>query len=65
MKNIDDEVTDEELREHFSQCGTITSAKLMRDNKGLSKGFGFVCFSSPEEAAKAVSTFHGMCSVGS
>ncbi|KAG8501012.1 hypothetical protein CXB51_003047 [Gossypium anomalum] len=59
VKNIDDEVTDEELREHFSQCGTITSAKLMRDNKGLSKGFGFVCFSSPEEAAKAVSTFHG------
>ncbi|KAE8717033.1 Polyadenylate-binding protein 7 [Hibiscus syriacus] len=59
VKNIDDEVTDEELREHFSQCGTITSAKLMRDNKGLSKGFGFVCFSSPEEAAKAVNTFHG------
>ncbi|KAE8719033.1 putative FKBP-type peptidyl-prolyl cis-trans isomerase 1 [Hibiscus syriacus] len=60
VKNIDDEVTDEELREYFSQCGTITSAKLMRDNKGLSKGFGFVCFSSPEEAAKAVDTFHGM-----
>ncbi|KAK8672183.1 hypothetical protein V6N13_110556 [Hibiscus sabdariffa] len=59
VKNIDDEVTDEELREHFSRCGTITSAKLMRDNKGLSKGFGFVCFSSPEEAAKAVNTFHG------
>ncbi|KAE8661167.1 Polyadenylate-binding protein 7 [Hibiscus syriacus] len=59
VKNIDDEVTDEELREHFSQCGTITSAKLMRDNKGLSKGFGFVCFSSPDEAAKAVNTFHG------
>ncbi|GMJ02943.1 poly(A) binding protein 7 [Hibiscus trionum] len=59
VKNIDDEVTDEELREHFSQCGNITSAKLMRDNRGLSKGFGFVCFSSPEEAAKAVNTFHG------
>lgn len=59
MKNIDDNVTDEELREHFSQCGTITSAKLMRDVKGISKGFGFVCFSSPEEANKAVNTFHG------
>lgn len=59
MKNIDDDVTDEELREHFSQCGTITSAKLMRDDKGRSKGFGFVCFSMPEEAAKAVNTFHG------
>ncbi|XVE61591.1 hypothetical protein DITRI_Ditri06bG0052900 [Diplodiscus trichospermus] len=59
VKNIDDDVTDEELREHFSQCGTITSAKLMRDDKGISKGFGFVCFSAPEEATKAVTTFHG------
>ncbi|CAL1373038.1 unnamed protein product [Linum trigynum] len=59
VKNIDDDVTDEELREHFSQCGTITSAKLMRDEKGVSKGFGFVCFSTPEEANKAVNTFQG------
>lgn len=59
MKNIDDDVTDEELREHFSQCGTITSAKLMQDDKGINKGFGFVCFSTPEEANKAVSSFHG------
>ncbi|CAK9140445.1 unnamed protein product [Ilex paraguariensis] len=59
VKNIDDDVTDDELREHFSQCGTITSAKLMRDDKGISKGFGFVCFSTPEEASKAVNTFHG------
>ncbi|XP_065856556.1 polyadenylate-binding protein 7 [Euphorbia lathyris] len=59
VKNIDDDVTDEELREHFSQCGMITSAKLMRDDKGRSKGFGFVCFSSTEEANKAVNTFHG------
>ncbi|GLT93477.1 hypothetical protein SLE2022_112690 [Rubroshorea leprosula] len=59
VKNIDYDVTDEELREHFSQCGTVTSAKLMRDDKGISKGFGFVCFSSPEEATKAVHMFHG------
>lgn len=59
VKNIDDDVTDEELIEHFSQCGTITSAKIMRDEKGISKGFGFVCFSTPEEGNKAVITFHG------
>ncbi|XP_016651638.1 PREDICTED: polyadenylate-binding protein 7 isoform X1 [Prunus mume] len=59
VKNIDDDVTDEELVEHFSQCGTITSAKIMRDEKGISKGFGFVCFSTPEEGNKAVNTFHG------
>ncbi|XP_057984300.1 polyadenylate-binding protein 7 [Malania oleifera] len=59
VKNIDDDVNDDELREHFSQCGTITSAKLMRDDRGISKGFGFVCFSTPEEANKAVATLHG------
>ncbi|KAK4478692.1 hypothetical protein RD792_014186 [Penstemon davidsonii] len=59
VKNIDDDVTDAELRQHFSQCGTITSARLMRDDKGVSKGFGFVCFSTPEEANKAVNAFHG------
>ncbi|GAB4856523.1 hypothetical protein Ancab_014440 [Ancistrocladus abbreviatus] len=50
IKNIIDDVSDEEVRELFSQCGTITSAKLMRDDKGKSKGFGFVCYSSPDEA---------------
>ncbi|KAL9332029.1 hypothetical protein ACSQ67_001639 [Phaseolus vulgaris] len=59
VKNIDDNVSDEELSDHFSACGTITSAKVMQDEKGISKGFGFVCFSTPEEANKAVNTFHG------
>ncbi|GMH26312.1 hypothetical protein Nepgr_028155 [Nepenthes gracilis] len=59
IKNINDDVKDEELRELFSQCGRITSEKLMRDDKGTSKGFGFVCYSAPEEASKAVTTFHG------
>lgn len=59
VKNINVGVTEEELRKHFSQCGTITSAKLMKDEKGKSKGFGFVCFSTPEEAIDAVKTFHG------
>ncbi|KAJ4972182.1 hypothetical protein NE237_005281 [Protea cynaroides] len=59
VKNIADDVDDDDLREHFSQCGTITSAKLMRDDKGISKGFGFVCFSTPEEGSKAVNTLHG------
>ncbi|KAK4755255.1 hypothetical protein SAY87_009012 [Trapa incisa] len=59
IKNIGDDVSDDELKVHFSQCGIITSAKIMRDDKGNSKGFGFVCFSNPDEASRAVNSFHG------
>ncbi|XP_039139692.1 polyadenylate-binding protein 4-like isoform X1 [Dioscorea cayenensis subsp. rotundata] len=59
VKNIADDIDDAILGEHFSLCGTIMSAKVMCDDKGLSKGFGFVCFSSPDEASKAVNTLHG------
>ncbi|PWA40157.1 reverse transcriptase domain, Reverse transcriptase zinc-binding domain protein [Artemisia annua] len=59
VKNIDDEVTENELQECFSQCGTITSAKLMVNEKGISNGLGFVCFSTPDEATKAMNTFNG------
>jgi len=58
VKNIDDSVDDEKLRQEFSQYGTITSARVMFE-EGRSKGFGFVCFSSPEEATKAVTAMNG------
>ncbi|GKD68630.1 polyadenylate-binding protein 7, partial [Tanacetum coccineum] len=48
VKNIDDDATENKLQECFSQCGTITSAKLMVNEKGISKGFGFLCFSTPD-----------------
>lgn len=104
VKNLADEIDDEELRKVFEPYGQITSAKVMRetgpaddeskpespegevkegseDEKkeaegdavdgltkeldkvkiggelrvlGKSKGFGFVCFSNPDEATKAV-----------
>ncbi|XP_063080158.1 polyadenylate-binding protein 1A-like [Engraulis encrasicolus] len=57
IKNIDG-MDDEQLHKEFSPFGTITSAKVMMEG-GRSKGFGFVCFSSPEEATKAVSQMNG------
>ncbi|KAI7867443.1 hypothetical protein BDF14DRAFT_1726556 [Spinellus fusiger] len=59
VKNLDDDVDDEKLRQEFSVYGVITSAKVMRDDKDYSKGFGFVCFSSPDEATKAVTEMNG------
>ncbi|XP_027877538.1 embryonic polyadenylate-binding protein-like isoform X3 [Xiphophorus couchianus] len=58
VKNLDDSINDDRLRKEFSPYGTITSAKVMTEG-GQSKGFGFVCFSSPEEATKAVTEMNG------
>ncbi|CAO2577833.1 Polyadenylate-binding protein 1-like [Lemmus lemmus] len=58
VKNLDDSINDERLKEVFSAYGVITSAKVMTESSH-SKGFGFVCFSSPEEATKAVTEMNG------
>lgn len=60
IKNLDDSMDDEKLHAEFAHFGTITSAKVMRDEKtGISKGFGFVCFKTPEEATRAVAEMNG------
>ncbi|KAK3539526.1 hypothetical protein QTP70_009506 [Hemibagrus guttatus] len=58
VKNLDDGIDDDKLRKEFAPYGMITSAKVMTEG-GHSKGFGFVCFSSPEEATKAVTEMNG------
>jgi len=59
VKNLEDAFDDERLIKEFSVYGAITSAKVMRDEKGNSKGFGFVCYRSHEEASKAVTEMNG------
>lgn len=60
VKNLDEAVTDDQLRDEFANIGTITSARVMKDLKtGRSKGFGFVCFSTPEEATRAINEMNG------
>jgi RNA recognition motif-containing protein len=58
--NLDYEITDEELHQVFSQCGQVTSAKVIRDREtGRSKGFGFVEMPNDDEATHAVDRMSG------
>ncbi|EME27649.1 poly(A) binding / translation initiation factor [Galdieria sulphuraria] len=59
VRNLPDDMDEEGLRKEFSNFGTLTSCRVMRDDKGVSRGFGFVCFSTPEEATKAVTEMNG------
>mmetsp|Transcript_14431 Transcript_14431/g.18917 ORF Transcript_14431/g.18917 Transcript_14431/m.18917 type:complete len:290 (+) Transcript_14431:237-1106(+) len=52
--------TDEELNEFMSKAGTVVSAEIQtHEDTGRSKGWGLAEFSTPEEAAKAVSELNG------
>ncbi|KAK8919015.1 Polyadenylate-binding protein 2 [Platanthera zijinensis] len=59
LKNLDDGIGDDKLKELFSVFGTITSCKVMRDPNGVSRGSGFVAFSAPEEASRALAEMNG------
>ncbi|OWM77099.1 polyadenylate-binding protein 6-like isoform X2 [Punica granatum] len=60
VKNLDASVDDSMLKEHFSSIGTITSARVMRNPDGSSRGFGFVCYTTSEEARRALVAFNGI-----
>lgn len=52
--------TDDQLKDHFSQAGTVVSAQIIMDKfSGRSKGFGFIEMSNDDEANKAIEMFNG------
>lgn len=59
VKNIEEDVDDAKLRDLFGAFGDITSCLVMRDDKGTSRGFGFVCFANPDDANKALNDLNG------
>jgi len=60
--NLSSEVTNDGLRELFSDKGyLVTSARVVCDREGgRSRGFGFVEFDSKENAEKALGEFNGL-----
>jgi polyadenylate-binding protein len=51
--------TEKELIELFNKFGKMNSSIVLKDEKGKSKGFGFVCFEKPEDAEKAQKEMNG------
>ncbi len=58
--NLNWDITTERLKEIFSEVGTVEDAIVIVDKfSGRSKGFGFVTFSTEEEAQAALEEFNG------
>lgn len=58
--NLDFTVTGDELRDAFSQAGTVVDAVVISDKMtGRSRGFGFVEMSNEDEAKAAIEKLNG------
>ena len=57
--NLSWSMTDEDLNNLFSQYGTVSSAKILKEkNTGRSKGFGFVEMEDDDAAKTAIATLN-------
>ncbi|VUZ52517.1 unnamed protein product [Hymenolepis diminuta] len=54
VSNLPFVTTEKELEAIFQKCGEVVSIRLVRDYAGKSKGFGYVEFPSPDQAAMAL-----------
>ncbi|KAI7890624.1 uncharacterized protein EV154DRAFT_511030 [Mucor mucedo] len=60
VKNLDPTIDNTDLFNIFRKFGRIVSARVMSNpQNGLSKGYGFVSFGKPEEAALALEEMNG------
>ncbi|KAL5075585.1 hypothetical protein RYX36_014569, partial [Vicia faba] len=59
VKNLDPDITEALLKEKFSSFGKILSLAIVKDEKGLSKGFGFMNYENPDDARRATEAMNG------
>jgi len=58
--NLSYQMTDETLRDIFSQHGEVSSVKIIRyPDSGKSKGFGFIEMTNDDEADNAIQKLNG------
>ncbi|CAB4031633.1 papilin-like isoform x2, partial [Paramuricea clavata] len=46
--------TSDELKQFFSSFGFVTGSKIIKDNEGVSKGYGFISFERKSDAQKVL-----------
>ncbi|KAH9855373.1 hypothetical protein C2E23DRAFT_883314 [Lenzites betulinus] len=64
IKNLDTSIDSNGLFSHFRVFGSIVSARVMRNEAGESRGFGFVSYQTPDQANAAMNAMNG-CVIGS
>jgi len=58
--NLSRKVTEDDLKDLFKEFETVTEVNLITDRfTGKSRGFGFVEFTSDEDANKAIESLNG------
>ena len=57
VKNIDSQMTQKEFDNIFLKFGEVESAKIEYDENGISKGFGYIYYSTENEAEEAKKKF--------
>ena len=59
VKNIDSQMTQKEFYNIFLKFGEVESAKIEYDENGISKGFGYIYYSTENEAEEAKKNLNG------
>ncbi|MCX8030594.1 MAG: RNA-binding protein [Thermodesulfovibrionales bacterium] len=57
--NLPYNISEETVKQAFMAIGEVASVKLITDETGKNKGFGFVEMKSNEDAKKAIATLNG------
>ncbi|KAI0738953.1 hypothetical protein C8Q80DRAFT_1112630 [Daedaleopsis nitida] len=60
IKNLDTSIDSNGLFTHFRTFGQIVSARVMRNEQGESRGFGFVSYQTPDQASAAMNAMNGV-----